>query len=74
MKMHNSRWQAMALLASCALMGILATTAAGQQQPLPNVMILATGGTIAAAAPAEEEAAPAEEVAAVEETAEETAG
>ncbi|MBL9157059.1 MAG: transcription termination/antitermination protein NusA [Verrucomicrobiales bacterium] len=39
-----------------------------------NRAIVATGGTIAAAAPAEEEAAPAEEVAAVEETAEETAG
>jgi len=52
MKMHNSSLQTTALLASYALMAVLSATAAGQEQKLPNVTILATGGTIAGTAAA----------------------
>jgi len=50
MSMHKSRWQTAALLASFALFALFSAAAEAQQEKRPNVMILATGGTIAGTA------------------------
>ena len=50
MHMHKSRWQTAARLAGCALFAMLSAAAGAQQEQRPNVVILATGGTIAGTA------------------------